>query len=325
MNDPRDTLNLKEVAKLLGVSTRTIYNWAQTNYIPSFKLGKSWRFKKSEITEWMNSNRTRIPSIDFEVSNYNRESMSDMPPYSKQMPDDNDIPPYAKRMPDDNYIPPSSEMNYQPKYLSQSESYSSSKNYSKGQYIKSYDKWLIVDDIKLKNLYLKEKLSTKEIGEKFNRSEESIRSRLKKNFVYLRDEYYPAMPDLYKKKYKDITVCPKCGSKVILNPRILNVVDEKNRKSYICLGTTCFWGELVAVDSADENKNAINEEETKINLFTNHIEIEMSKRPDGVLSFEVFEQDYSQDTINEGLKRLEPFGYKLQETQVTKHKFIMRG
>ena len=57
MNNPQDTLNLKEVAELLGMSERTIYNWAQTKYIPSFKLGKSWRFNKSEITQWINSNR----------------------------------------------------------------------------------------------------------------------------------------------------------------------------------------------------------------------------------------------------------------------------
>ena len=51
----------------------------------------------------------------------------------------------------------------------------------------------------------------------------------------------------------------------------------------------------------------------------------MTKRPDGILSFEVFKEQYPEDTINEGLKRLKKFGYKLQETQVTKHSFIIRS
>ena len=63
MNNPQEILNLKEVAELLGMSERTIYNWAQTKYIPSFKLGKSWRFNKSEITQWINSNRDTESNI----------------------------------------------------------------------------------------------------------------------------------------------------------------------------------------------------------------------------------------------------------------------
>ena len=57
-NNPQDAMNLKEVAALLGMSERTIYNWAQTKYIPAFKLGKSWRFKKAEILNWMETNRS---------------------------------------------------------------------------------------------------------------------------------------------------------------------------------------------------------------------------------------------------------------------------
>ena len=167
-------------------------------------------------------------------------------------------------------------------------------------------------------------MSTKEIAEHFNRSEQSIRSRLKMNFVYLRDEYYPARPNLYKDKPK----CPKCESEVTVETAEYDG-SIPDREYYNCINKgnpSLCWSEWVdEFKTADENKYTINDEETKINLFTNHIEIEMSKRPDNVLNFEIFEQDYSQDTINEGLKRLESFGYKLQETQVTKHKFIIRG
>jgi len=303
------------------VSTRTIYNWAQTNYIPSFKLGKSWRFKKSEITEWMNSNRTHIPSIDFEVSNYNMKSSkrpffpetldvqspikasSDTSPLEELYKSDNNMPLYSREESE------KFEINSADKIESQG--VSRMREFVRKEF---EEEW-----IELKNLYLKEKLSIKEIAKELNKSEEAIRYRLKMNFVYLRDEYYSAKPNLDDINQKK---CPTCQSKV----RIMTSRTKKNpnRQFYSCQGAVDCWVGWVD-DSADKNKNPINEEETKINLFTNHIEIEMSKRPDGVLSFEVFEQDYSQDTINEGLKRLEPFGYKLQETQVTKHKFITRG
>lgn len=47
-----DIMTLPEVAKHLGVSDRTIYDWAQKGKIPAAKLGSAWRFKKSEIDRW---------------------------------------------------------------------------------------------------------------------------------------------------------------------------------------------------------------------------------------------------------------------------------
>jgi PTS system nitrogen regulatory IIA component len=47
-------LTIEEVAKYLRVSERTVYDWAQKGEIPSGKIGTVWRFKKSEIEEWVN-------------------------------------------------------------------------------------------------------------------------------------------------------------------------------------------------------------------------------------------------------------------------------
>ena len=47
-------LTIEEVAKYLRVSERTIYDWAQKGEIPSGKIGTIWRFKKSEIEQWVN-------------------------------------------------------------------------------------------------------------------------------------------------------------------------------------------------------------------------------------------------------------------------------
>ena len=47
-------LTIEEVAKYLRVSERTVYDWAQKGEIPSGKIGTVWRFKKSDIEQWVN-------------------------------------------------------------------------------------------------------------------------------------------------------------------------------------------------------------------------------------------------------------------------------
>lgn len=50
-----DILTIEEVAKYLRVSERTVYDWAQKGEIPAGKIGTVWRFKKSEIENWVNA------------------------------------------------------------------------------------------------------------------------------------------------------------------------------------------------------------------------------------------------------------------------------
>jgi len=52
IDDP--ILTIDEVAKYLRVSERTVYDWAQRGEIPSGKIGTVWRFKKTEIENWVN-------------------------------------------------------------------------------------------------------------------------------------------------------------------------------------------------------------------------------------------------------------------------------
>jgi len=49
-----DILTIDEVAKYLRVSERTVYDWAQKGEIPSGKIGTVWRFKKSDLENWVN-------------------------------------------------------------------------------------------------------------------------------------------------------------------------------------------------------------------------------------------------------------------------------
>lgn len=49
-----DILTIEEVAKYLRVSDRTVYDWAQKGEISAGKIGTVWRFKKSEVENWVN-------------------------------------------------------------------------------------------------------------------------------------------------------------------------------------------------------------------------------------------------------------------------------
>ena len=51
-------LTVRKVADYLKVEPGTIYRMAAAGQIPGFKVGGSWRFKKSEIDAWMDWSRT---------------------------------------------------------------------------------------------------------------------------------------------------------------------------------------------------------------------------------------------------------------------------
>ena len=48
-------LTLKEVSEYLKVTERTIYRLAAGKKMPAFKVGGSWRFKKTDIDQWIKS------------------------------------------------------------------------------------------------------------------------------------------------------------------------------------------------------------------------------------------------------------------------------
>ncbi len=51
-------MSLPELARYLGMAERTIYDWAQSGRIPAFKLGAAWRFRRSEIDAWLETQRS---------------------------------------------------------------------------------------------------------------------------------------------------------------------------------------------------------------------------------------------------------------------------
>lgn len=48
-----EILTLDEVAAYLRAGKRTVYRLAQQGEIPAFKLGGTWRFRRSELDSWI--------------------------------------------------------------------------------------------------------------------------------------------------------------------------------------------------------------------------------------------------------------------------------
>ena len=62
-----EILTIDEVAKYLRVSERTVYDWAQKGEIPSGKIGTVWRFKKTDIEQWVNSRLSSSQKDDHKI------------------------------------------------------------------------------------------------------------------------------------------------------------------------------------------------------------------------------------------------------------------
>ena len=54
-------INLEDAAHYLSVNKDTIRNWIRKDKgIPAHKIGKLWKFKKSELDEWVKSGKSAI-------------------------------------------------------------------------------------------------------------------------------------------------------------------------------------------------------------------------------------------------------------------------
>lgn len=50
---PENIMTVKEVADYLRVNQRTVYRLAVEGKLPGFKVGATWRFKRSDIDGWI--------------------------------------------------------------------------------------------------------------------------------------------------------------------------------------------------------------------------------------------------------------------------------
>lgn len=61
---PDEILTLPEVAQLLKVAEKTVYTMAQKAEIPAFKVRGQWRFKRTDIDTWIESQKAAQRSED---------------------------------------------------------------------------------------------------------------------------------------------------------------------------------------------------------------------------------------------------------------------
>ena len=49
----REVMDIRQASEYLGISGDTLYRYASEGFIPAFKLGNRWRFKRSLLDSWM--------------------------------------------------------------------------------------------------------------------------------------------------------------------------------------------------------------------------------------------------------------------------------
>jgi excisionase family DNA binding protein len=52
-------VSLDEIARHLGVSEDTIHRWIRNRAMPSNQIGRLWKFKISEVDDWVRSEKTK--------------------------------------------------------------------------------------------------------------------------------------------------------------------------------------------------------------------------------------------------------------------------
>jgi excisionase family DNA binding protein len=48
-----ELMTAEETCRYLKITQRTLYRYLQNRRIPAFKLGKEWRFVRSDLEQWI--------------------------------------------------------------------------------------------------------------------------------------------------------------------------------------------------------------------------------------------------------------------------------
>lgn len=54
-----EILTIQEVAKYLKLNEKTTYRLASEKKLPGFKVGGSWRFKRSDLEDWIETQKDK--------------------------------------------------------------------------------------------------------------------------------------------------------------------------------------------------------------------------------------------------------------------------
>ncbi len=56
-----ELLTVTETCRYLKVSPRTLYRYIRDRRLPGFKLGKEWRFARTDLEQWLRERPNSIP------------------------------------------------------------------------------------------------------------------------------------------------------------------------------------------------------------------------------------------------------------------------
>lgn len=57
-------MSVDEIAQYLGVSKETIYRWLDRGSIPAHRIGKLWKFKSSEVDDWVRGGHASLSNYE---------------------------------------------------------------------------------------------------------------------------------------------------------------------------------------------------------------------------------------------------------------------
>jgi excisionase family DNA binding protein len=63
----REVMDIRQASGYLGISGDTLYRYASEGFVPAFKLGNRWRFRKSLLDAWMDEKSGVKPAAPVEV------------------------------------------------------------------------------------------------------------------------------------------------------------------------------------------------------------------------------------------------------------------
>ena len=63
----REVMDIRQASEYLGISGDTLYRYASEGFLPAFKLGNRWRFKKSLLDSWMDEKSGVKPAVPVTV------------------------------------------------------------------------------------------------------------------------------------------------------------------------------------------------------------------------------------------------------------------
>jgi len=64
----REVMDIRQASEYLGISGDTLYRYASEGFVPAFKLGNRWRFKKSLLDAWMDEKSGVKPAVPVMVA-----------------------------------------------------------------------------------------------------------------------------------------------------------------------------------------------------------------------------------------------------------------